>query len=69
MTVEITSLYPTPSGLVGGAVIRYGKGGPVRFVKIRIPWKLWTREVRVATTDWLNKVGDAEPEEDLEPLF
>jgi len=67
MRVTIDKLVPTPSGLRLGSVIRYGEGGPVRFVDAEVPWELFTWEVLQACYDRVNKVLDAEQTQD--PLF
>jgi hypothetical protein len=67
MRVTVDKLLPTPSGLRMGCVVRYGEGGPVRFVDAELPWELITAEVLAAIYDHLNKTLDAEPLD--EPLF
>lgn len=67
MRVTVDKMIPSPSGIRLGCVVRYGEGGPVRFVDAEIPWSLITAEVLAACYDHLNKTLDREPVE--EPLF
>jgi hypothetical protein len=67
MRVTVDKLVPTPSGLRMGCVVRYGEGGPVRFVDAELPWELLTAEVLAAGYAALNRALDAEPKDD--PLF
>jgi hypothetical protein len=67
MRVTVDKLVPSPSGLRLGCVVRYGEGGPVRFVDAEIPWELWTYEVLAQIYKRVDQVLDAEPAED--PLF
>lgn len=43
ITVDTAS--PSPSGLVVGCRVEYGKGGAIRFVQMRIPWSVLTYEL------------------------
>jgi hypothetical protein len=47
-----------------GCVVRYGEGGPVRFVDAELPWELLTAEVLAAGYAALNRALDAEPKDD-----
>lgn len=70
LKVTVEKISPSPSGLVMGLRIEYGKDGPIRFAQASIPWAEWSREDRANTLAAFNRmVGDtmaAEPAE--EPL-
>jgi hypothetical protein len=67
IAVEVDSLTPSLSGIRLGMVVRYGEGGPVRFVEGLLPWSLLSRDVHVAMGKHFDSLLDVEPQDD--PLF
>jgi hypothetical protein len=67
MKMNVDAVVPTPSGLRLGCVIRYGDGGPVRFLDATVDWSVFTLEVQQACVAAFDRMLDAEPED--EPLF
>lgn len=65
MRVTVDKMIPSPSGMRLGCVVRYGEGGPVRFVDAELPWSLITAEVLAAIYDHLNRTLDREPDDSL----
>lgn len=65
--VEIDKTAPSPSGLVLGCVVRFGKGGPVRFVQVSLPWSTISEDSRRAAVAAFNQRLDTTPED--QPLF
>lgn len=65
--VDVDKIVPLPSGLRFGLVVRYGDGGPVRFVQASCDWSMFTVDVQAAVVKAFNDMLDAEPEGD--PLF
>lgn len=44
--VEVDKASASPDGLRCGCVVRYGEGGPVRFVEVFLPYAVLDRETR-----------------------
>lgn len=67
ISVEVDQISPTKDGLRLGCVVRYGEGGPVRFVEAFLPYDVIDKPARAslieafnaAQVEWL----------DSEPLF
>lgn len=67
ISVEIDKLLPSEHGVAVGCIIRYGDGGPVRFVQGYIPVDLFDAECRLALLKMWDEMLIREPEDD--PLW
>lgn len=67
MRVVVDTLVPAKSGLIAGATIHFGEGGPVRFVQVELPIALFSWEVLDVIYNQVNAALDTAPPED--PLF
>lgn len=67
LRVEVDQIAPSDHGLALGLVVRYGDGGPVRFVQAYVPVDLFDRECRAALLDQWDKMVARHIEQ--EPLF
>lgn len=65
--VEVDKISPSDHGLALGLVVRYGEGGPVRFVQAYVPIDLFDAECRAALLVQWNRLVSSHFAE--EPLF
>ena len=71
ISVDVEKILPSPSGLVLGCIVRYGDGGPVRFVQATVPWAAFSKETRSEMLRAFDRLVDAwlDEEPDDAPLF
>lgn len=69
LTVEVDQVVVTKGQVSLGLIVRYGKDGPVRFVKAGLPIGLLTpHTLGLILAEW-DSVMDRKPEPDDIPLF
>lgn len=67
MEVKIDSIQADPTRLRFGGVVHYGDGGPIRFVIIECPVRLFTQSVRADILALFNQLASVHEAD--EPLF
>lgn len=71
LQVTVDKVSPSPEGLRCGCVVRYGEGGPVRFVEVWLPYAVLDKATRAEMLVAFDKAVDAwlDAEPDQQSLF
>lgn len=59
MKATVDQIAPSPSGLGLGVRLEYSENGPVRFLRVVVPWALFSPEVSAEMLAVFNRLANA----------